>query len=72
VTNDERDQILALTEKLVEPELSAETRLGIAVQIRLVLLGETKDFEDQIPVFPLYQQALLAHAPPGFIQSVSE
>lgn len=72
VTDDERGQILTLTEKLVEPELSAETRLSIAAQIRLVLLGKTKAFEAQIPVFPLYQQTLLAHAPPGFVQSVTE
>ena len=42
VSEDERGQILALTEKLVEPELSAEARLVIAAQIRLVLLGEAK------------------------------
>jgi integrase/recombinase XerD len=40
VSEDERGKILALTEKLAEPELSAEARLVIAAQIRLVLLGE--------------------------------
>ncbi len=40
----EREQILALTEKLAEPELSVEARLVIAAQIRLVLLGEMKAF----------------------------
>lgn len=42
VTEDERGQILVLTEKLTETELSAEARLVIAAQIRLVLLGEAK------------------------------
>ena len=39
---DARGQILALTTQLAAPELSAEARLVIAAQIRLVLLGETQ------------------------------
>ncbi|MCM1566090.1 MAG: tyrosine-type recombinase/integrase [Dehalobacter sp.] len=48
-SEDERGQILALTEKLAEPELSAEARLVIAAQILLVLLGEMKAFSSQVP-----------------------
>lgn len=40
VTEGEREQVLALTAQLVEPELSLEARLVIVAQIRLVLLGE--------------------------------
>jgi len=50
VSEGERGQILALTEKLAEPELSAEARLVIAPQIRLVLPGEMKTFPSQRPV----------------------
>jgi site-specific recombinase XerD len=40
VTEGEREQVLALTTQLSEPELTLETRLVIVAQIRLVLLGE--------------------------------
>jgi hypothetical protein len=40
VTEGEREQVLALTTQLAEPELSLEARLVIVTQIRLVLLGE--------------------------------
>lgn len=40
VTDGEREQVLALTAQLAEPELSLEARLVIVAQIRLVLLGE--------------------------------
>lgn len=39
VTKGEREQVLALTTQLSEPELSMEARLVIVAQIRLVLLG---------------------------------
>jgi integrase len=70
VTEDERGQILALAEKLAEPELNEETRLVIAAQIRLVLLGETRIFSPQPPT-ALNTNALLEHAPPDLVPSVT-
>lgn len=71
VSEDERGQILALTEKLAEPELSIEARLVIAAQIRLVLLDETKVFASETPVIAMNANAQLAHAPPGVFQSIT-
>lgn len=71
VTEDERGQILALTEKLVEPELSAEARLVIAAQIRLVLLGELKASPSQTPGFETNQSLLSDHPPPESIHPVA-
>jgi hypothetical protein len=71
VSEDERGQILALTEKLAEPELSAEARLVIATQIRLVLLGEAVTFAAPMPAIPMNAQSVLEHAPPDFAQSVA-
>jgi hypothetical protein len=45
VTEDERRQTLALTEKLIKPELCANARLAIAAQIRLVVLAEVKELQ---------------------------
>lgn len=64
VSEHERGQILALTEKLAEPELSAEARLVIAAQIRLVLLGEMKTFPSQMPALELNRSLPPAHPPP--------
>jgi transposase len=36
----ERGQLIALTAQLAEPELSVEARLGIAAQMRYLLVGE--------------------------------
>jgi len=71
VSEDERGQILALTEKLAEPELSAEARLVIAAQIRLVLLGEMKAFSSQMPAPELSRSLPPAHPPPESIQLVA-
>lgn len=71
VSEDERGRILALTEKLVEPELSAEARLVIAAQIRLVLLRENPAFAAPISAIPVNAQSVLEHAPPDFAQSVA-
>jgi hypothetical protein len=64
VSEDERGQILALAEKVAEPELSAEARLVIAAQIRLALLGEMKPFPSQIPVLEPNLSLPPAHPPP--------
>ena len=40
VSEGEREQVLALTTQLAEPELSLEARLVIVAQLRLVMLGE--------------------------------
>lgn len=71
VTEDERGQILALTEKLTEPELSAEARLVIAAQIRLVLLGETRIFAAETPAVDPNAGVLREHAPPDLVQPVT-
>jgi len=71
VTEDERGRILALAERLAEPELSEETRLVIAAQIRLVLLGETRTFARQDPAAALNANTLLEHAPPGLVPFVT-
>ena len=47
-SEDERGQILALSEKLAQPEVSAEARLAIAAQIRLVLLGGVKSISVEV------------------------
>jgi hypothetical protein len=62
---------LALAEQLAEPELCNETRLVIAAQIRLVLLGETKTFTAQPLDNALTPKALLEHAPPGLVPFVT-
>ena len=64
VSEDQRGQILALTEKLAEPELSAEARLVIAAQIRLVLLGETRAFATETPAPDANTSLPLEHPPP--------
>ena len=71
VSEDERGRILALTERLTEPDLSADARLVIAAQIRLVLLGEAVAFPTPIPAIPVNAQSVLEHAPPDFAQSVA-
>jgi integrase len=71
VSEDERGQILALTEKLAEPELSAEARLVIAAQIRLVLLGEMKSFPSQMPVLEPNWSLPPAHPPPESVHPVA-
>lgn len=65
VSEDERGQILALTVQLAEPELSAEARLVIAAQIRLVLLGEAKALQ----AWPEnnYGEKQLDHPPPSSV-----
>lgn len=40
LSEDEREQVLAISTRLAEPELSVETRLALVSQIHLVLLGE--------------------------------
>jgi hypothetical protein len=54
-----------------ESELSNETRLVIAAQIRLVLLGETRTFARQEPAAALNASAQLEHAPPGLVPFVT-
>lgn len=71
VSEDERGQILALTEKLAQPELSAEARLVIAAQIRLVLLGEMKTFPSQMRVLEPNRSLPPAHPPPESVQLVA-
>ncbi len=71
VSEEERGQILALAEKLAEPELSAEARLAIAAQIRLVLLGEIKAFPLQTPVFSPNRCLSLDHPPPESVHPVA-
>ncbi len=71
VSEDERGQILALTEKLAEPELSAEARLVIAGQIRLVLLGEMKTFPSQTPILEPNLSLPPAHPPPESVHPVA-
>lgn len=70
VSEDERGQILALTEKLAEPELSAEARLVIAAQIQLVL-GEMKPFPSQMPALEPGRSLPPAHPPPESVQLVA-
>ena len=70
-SEDKRGQILALSEKLAEPEVSAEARLAIAAQIRLLLLGETTAFAAQMPNIPMNTHAVLEHAPPHLTQAVA-
>lgn len=72
VSEDAKGQILALTEKLTEPELSAEARLVIVAQIRLVLLGEMKAFPTQkTPVLEPNHSLLPDHPPPESIHPVA-
>jgi integrase len=71
VSEDERGLILALTEKLAEPELSAEARLVIATQIRLVLLGEMRTFSSQMPVLEPNLSLPPDHPPPESVHPVA-
>lgn len=71
VTEDAKGQILALTEKLTEPELSAEERLVIAAQIRLVLLGEMKALPSQMPDLERSRCLSPDHPPPESICQVA-
>jgi site-specific recombinase XerC len=66
VTPDAREQILALTMQLSTPVLSADARLGIVAQIRLVLLGEV----EVIPLFSPNLSEALDHPPPKCVQAV--
>lgn len=69
VTEDERRRILDLTEKLAEPELSAEARLVIVAQIRLELLGEKEGFSIVTPVNGTFLH-LKQERPPPFTVSI--
>jgi len=60
---------LALTEKLGEPELSAEARLVIVAQIRLELLGEMERFSIVTPVNGIFLH-LKQERPPPFPVSI--
>lgn len=71
VTEDERGQILALTEKLAEPELRTEARLVIAAQIRLVLLGEMKALPSQMPALQSSRSLSPDHPPPESVHLVA-
>ncbi len=71
VSEDERGQILALTEKLVEPELSAEARLVIAAQIQLVLLGGMKAFPSQRHTLESNRSLPPGHPPPENMHPVT-
>ncbi|MHC1730423.1 MAG: hypothetical protein AB9888_00095 [Bacteroidales bacterium] len=71
VTEDEQCQILALTEKLAEPELNVETRLVIATQIRFVLLGVTKTFATETPAIASNRSIPLEQPPPDLIHSIA-
>jgi hypothetical protein len=52
IAEDERVQLLALTEQLAAPELGTETRLKIVTQMRQVLLGN-----EGIPIsVPAFQE----------------
>jgi len=66
LTGSERSQILALARQLTEPELSLESRLELATQIRLVLMGNGMDFE-MIPASCL-ERPQSDHPPPVVIQ----
>jgi len=63
-SEDKRGQILALSEKLAEPEVSAEARLAIAAQIRLVLLGGVKSISVEVRRMGQLESGLLEHPPP--------
>lgn len=66
---DARDLILALTERLSEPELSLAARLAVARQIRQALLVETPAFSLEIPVPISTLNAPFEHPPPEGILS---
>jgi site-specific recombinase XerD len=66
VTPDALEQILALASQLSAPVLSADARLGIAAQIRLVLLGEA----EVVPLFSTSLSGVLDHSPPEHVQAV--
>lgn len=71
VSEDQRGQIMALTEQLAEPELSLEARLVIAAQIRLVLLGEINSISALTPAGGPNANALLERAPPSLFHCVT-
>ena len=62
VTESEREQLLELADRLAQPEISREIRMGLVNQLRLVLKGNISTFQDS-PVW-LYELPLLEHPPP--------
>lgn len=72
VSADERGHIMASTEKLTEPKLSAEARLVIAAQIRLVLMGEAVTSTDPMSTISVNPQSVLEHAPQDFASMIAE
>ena len=66
IREDEKEQILALAGQLTLPEVSRETRLEIAEQIRFVLVGKEIAFRDTSTL--CYERLLLDHPPPLYRQ----
>ena len=62
VTESEREQILELADRLAQPEISREIRMGLVNQLRLVLKGNVSTF--QVSPARLYELPLLEHPPP--------
>ena len=62
VAESEREQLLELADKLAQPEISREIRMGLVNQLRLVLKGNVSPF--QVSQARLYELPLLEHPPP--------
>jgi len=58
----EREQLLALAEQLAQPDISHNVRLGLIMQLQLVLIGNGLAYQ----VLPelVDEMALLVHPPP--------
>ena len=63
----EKGQLLALVEQLAQPEVSPETRMDLAMQIRNVLTGNGAAF--LAGPSPFSEKQLLEDSPPVFAQS---
>ena len=62
VTESEREQLLELADRLAQPEISREIRMGLVNQLRLVLKGNVST--SQVIPARLYELPLLEHPPP--------
>jgi hypothetical protein len=60
----EKGQFLALVEQLAHPEVSPETRLDLAMQIRNVLTGNGASF--LVGTSPCSEKLLLEDSPPVY------
>jgi hypothetical protein len=63
----EKGQLLALVEQLAQPEVSPETRLELAMQIRNVLTGNGTTY--LAAPAPCSERQLLEDSPPVYAQS---